>query len=394
MGGVNYNLPVLNQFNTFTNQVVIDTASSTTAALRVTQRGAGNAIEVEDSTTPDSTKFVVDQFGKVGIGVAPSATAALKVDTNGIMFGDGTTQTTAATGGGGSGADIQTFTTAGTATWTKPAGKTMAWIRMWAGGSGGGSGARQATTVARGGGAGGGMGGFVEAWIPVSLLGTTKTVTVGAGGAGGTSIAVDSTNGSAGSTGGNSVFSIHTATCSNNFGPGGSSVAVSPGVTPFTVVNQSFIASTTNFANGGSGNITAGVAGAALDVRYYVSGSMGGGGGGAGASSVVTANGANGGLKTAFTNNTTSGFSSSVAGGTAGNATTPTAPTTGTSGVARYQGGTGGGGGGYKTATAGQAGAAGAQPGGGGGGGGASDNGFASGAGGAGGAGMVVVVCY
>jgi hypothetical protein len=101
MGGVNYNLPVLNQFNTFTNQMVIDTASSTTAALRVTQRGAGNAITVEDSTTPDATAFVVDQFGKVGIGVAPSATAALKVDTNGIMFGDGTTQTTAATGGGG-----------------------------------------------------------------------------------------------------------------------------------------------------------------------------------------------------------------------------------------------------------------------------------------------------
>ena len=34
--------------------------------------------------------------GKVGIGVAPDATAALKVDTNGIKFGDGTTQTTAA----------------------------------------------------------------------------------------------------------------------------------------------------------------------------------------------------------------------------------------------------------------------------------------------------------
>ena len=99
MAGVNYNLPVLNQFNTFTNQMVIDTTSSTTSALRVTQRGAGNAIEVEDSTTPDATRFAVDQFGKVGIGVAPDTTAALKVDTNGIMFGDGTTQTTAATGG-------------------------------------------------------------------------------------------------------------------------------------------------------------------------------------------------------------------------------------------------------------------------------------------------------
>jgi hypothetical protein len=95
-GGVNYNVPVLNQFNTFTGQMVINTTSSSTAALRVTQLGTANAIEVEDSTSPDSTRFVVDQHGRVGIGVAPDTFAALKVDGNGIMFGDGTTQTTAA----------------------------------------------------------------------------------------------------------------------------------------------------------------------------------------------------------------------------------------------------------------------------------------------------------
>jgi hypothetical protein len=72
----------------------VDT-TATTPALRVTQKGTGNAIQVEDSTTPDATAFVVDQHGKVGIGVAPDASAALKVDGNGIMFGDGTTQTTA-----------------------------------------------------------------------------------------------------------------------------------------------------------------------------------------------------------------------------------------------------------------------------------------------------------
>jgi hypothetical protein len=94
-GGINYNLAVLNQFNTFTGQMVINTTSSSTAALRVTQLGTANAIEVEDSTSPDSTRFVVDQHGRVGIGVAPDTTAALKVDGNGIMFGDGTTQTTA-----------------------------------------------------------------------------------------------------------------------------------------------------------------------------------------------------------------------------------------------------------------------------------------------------------
>jgi hypothetical protein len=81
---------------TFTGEMVINTTSSSNAALRVTQLGTANAIEVEDSTSPDATRFVVDANGKVGIGVAPDTTAALKVDTNGIMFGDGTTQTTAA----------------------------------------------------------------------------------------------------------------------------------------------------------------------------------------------------------------------------------------------------------------------------------------------------------
>ena len=80
--------------NTFSAPQIIDTTSTTTA-LRVTQKGTGDAIRVEDDTTPDATRFVVDQFGKVGVGVAPDTTAALKVDTNGIMFGDGTVQTTA-----------------------------------------------------------------------------------------------------------------------------------------------------------------------------------------------------------------------------------------------------------------------------------------------------------
>jgi hypothetical protein len=71
--------------NTFSASQIIDTTSAT-AALRVTQKGTGNAIEIEDSTTPDATRFVVDQYGKVGVGVAPDATAAIKVDGNGISF--------------------------------------------------------------------------------------------------------------------------------------------------------------------------------------------------------------------------------------------------------------------------------------------------------------------
>jgi hypothetical protein len=47
-------------------------ANSSSAALTVTQTGAGNAFVVEDSASTDSTPFVIDTDGKVGIGVATS----------------------------------------------------------------------------------------------------------------------------------------------------------------------------------------------------------------------------------------------------------------------------------------------------------------------------------
>ena len=49
--------------------VIIDT-SSTTNALRITQRGTGPALLVEDSTNIDSTPFIIDAAGNVGIGTA------------------------------------------------------------------------------------------------------------------------------------------------------------------------------------------------------------------------------------------------------------------------------------------------------------------------------------
>lgn len=43
-------------------------ANTASAAVRVTQTGAGNALVVEDSTNPDATPFVVDASGKVVVG--------------------------------------------------------------------------------------------------------------------------------------------------------------------------------------------------------------------------------------------------------------------------------------------------------------------------------------
>lgn len=70
----------------------IDVNTATSPALRITQRGAGNALTVEDSTNPDSTSFVVNSTGNVGIGVNPSSfapTALLNLDvsvTGGAAF--------------------------------------------------------------------------------------------------------------------------------------------------------------------------------------------------------------------------------------------------------------------------------------------------------------------
>lgn len=65
------------------------------ASLIIEQRGTGAAFIVRDEQS-DPTPFTISNSGKVGIGVAPDTTAALKVDNNGIMFGDGTRQVTAA----------------------------------------------------------------------------------------------------------------------------------------------------------------------------------------------------------------------------------------------------------------------------------------------------------
>lgn len=87
------------------------------------------------------------------------------------------------------GTQLQTFTTAGAATWTKPSTGTIAIVECWgAGGSG-----------AKGGGGGGGGGNYVRKIFRLGDLPSSVTVTVGAGGAGKTA------NGQ-GNDGGNTTF--------------------------------------------------------------------------------------------------------------------------------------------------------------------------------------------
>jgi len=52
-------------------------ANSATNAVRITQLGAGNALLIEDSTSPDSTPFAVDAAGTVFVGSTTATTTAV-----------------------------------------------------------------------------------------------------------------------------------------------------------------------------------------------------------------------------------------------------------------------------------------------------------------------------
>lgn len=115
-------------------------------------------------------------------------------------------------------ANVQQFDGAGAKTWAKPEGAYgMALVRLWAGG---GSGGRGSSDI---GGGGGGGGTFIERLYPLSLLGATEPITVGAGGASRTGGNQD------GIAGGSTTFSSasNLLTAYGGFGGGGGIGAIS-----------------------------------------------------------------------------------------------------------------------------------------------------------------------
>ena len=317
-------------------------------------------------------RMTISPAGKVGIGTAPDSTAALKVDTNGIMFGDGTTQTTAATGGG-TPTNVQVFTSSGT--WTKPAGAIAVDVVVISAGGGGGSGRKAGVGSQASGGGGGGGGSYSIRNISASLLGATETVTVGSGGTGGAAVSVNSTNGNAGGTGGNSSF----GTWVQVQGGGGAAVATT--------------------ASGG-----AGASASARAMFQGANGGAGGGGTGTGGSNATTGaagGGSGGGLPASATvgfaggaGGTALGTWLSGGGGSAGAIATNGGAGSNVTATFPASSGGGGGGGSSVTGNAGSGGNGGTYGGGGGGGGGGLDSVGNSGAGGNGADGIVIVTTY
>lgn len=76
-------LPTAAQIGAISTSGGVILANSGSAALRITQTGGGNALLVEDSTNPDSTPFIIDSNGNVGIGVT-NTSSAISIFRNGV----------------------------------------------------------------------------------------------------------------------------------------------------------------------------------------------------------------------------------------------------------------------------------------------------------------------
>lgn len=89
------NLTYIDTTVAVTSAMYIDTSSSETA-LRITQRGFGDVIRVEDSDNPDLTPFIINSDGLVGIGTSSpneELTVIGNVSATGSYYGDGSNLT-------------------------------------------------------------------------------------------------------------------------------------------------------------------------------------------------------------------------------------------------------------------------------------------------------------
>ena len=96
-GGSDKTLANTNSSNTFANINTFNVTSNSNygialtqsgngGGVRITNLGTGESLRVEDETNPDASPFVISNTGRVGIGIAPDATVALKIDSTGLSF--------------------------------------------------------------------------------------------------------------------------------------------------------------------------------------------------------------------------------------------------------------------------------------------------------------------
>ncbi len=355
--------------------------------------------------------------------------ATIGVSSGALFFSDGANGWVLVGSVGVTTSDLQTFTSTGAGTWTKPTTFAPKFVEVIciAGGGGGGGGGSTTGAVKRMGGAGGGGGAYMRKVFTASDLGATESLSVGAGGTSGAGGA-SGTVGVSGGAGGNSTFGTVvsltafgggggrlgaiTAAAGSGGGGGGSvsaggegAVAGANGGEPGL---ENHLGSLTagfedNLGTGGGGGAAGGTAGCtefggggggghdATPVNNPGGSSLfGGGGGGCGGGATATPT-----LVAPQAGGTSNSYATGGGGAAGTGGASPTAGTAGAAGTSLKSGSGGGGGGGTITDnTTGGAGGAGGTSGGGGGGGGCGTNTGSGGAGGVGGRGEIRVYAW